>query len=270
MGKPKSLDMRRKLSLAKKRQWADPAFRQKMVKAMRTPESKTRRSKSHQGLQHSQETKQKISAWQQQHKKDTITDKTREALSRAAVKRTKKGYQCRTFFSEKTQRGVRYRSSYELVYYTYLEGNPRVLWYEEETLSIPYRYHGRNKLYVPDVRIHWVSGIIELVEVCHSWSLRTEMRQCKLSAGRAFCFSKGWEFSVATETHLCQLISSQADLFGDLIADRKVQRLLGQASQAKEPGTSAGRLPSSGKEVDEIVRHSWETRREQDKEPARN
>lgn len=263
---------RKRMKEAAIKRWADPAERERMGDSRRgktaSPETSKKMSIVRTGKVQSEETVEKHRQWMLAHPGHGHGSESCEKRSVSRSKRVQNDFRCPTFYSEKTARNVRYRSSYELCFFHYLEHCSDVLWYEVERLMIPYTFEGKSLNYVPDVRVHWKSGIVELVEVSASWAMNTPKKQAKLAAAGTFCLEKGWEYRTVTESYLGQLISSQADLFGNLVSDRKVQRLLRLATQANESSTSARQPQLCG--VDDIVRHSEETRRAEDKEPLCN
>lgn len=56
-----------------------------------------------------------------------------------------------SFFSEKCQRSINYESGEEFQVYQILENSPKIKWYREQPIAIPYQYRGKDYTYYPDV-----------------------------------------------------------------------------------------------------------------------
>lgn len=106
------------------------------------------------------------------------------------------------FCSEKMKKEIPYRSSYELVAYRILENNNSVVSYFSEPLRIPYFWDGMTRMYVPDIKVIYKNGDIEIIEVKSSWQLKDERVIQKTLAAKMYCIDMGFIFSVWTERDL--------------------------------------------------------------------
>lgn len=106
------------------------------------------------------------------------------------------------FFSEKNNKEVHYRSSYELVAYEILEQLSVVRSYEVEPFGIQYEYRKSKHYTIPDILVTYMDGSKELIEVKPSFKLRRTKERAKLRAMKEHAESEGWDFSVWTEGEL--------------------------------------------------------------------
>ena len=112
--------------------------------------------------------------------------------------RGKSGY----YFSNKNNKELHYRSSYELVAYKLLEQISRVKYYEIEPFGIQYEYQKINRWTIPDILITYIDGGKELVEVKPVFKLDIEKEQVKLQAMENYSKENDMKFSIWTEQEL--------------------------------------------------------------------
>jgi len=117
-------------------------------------------------------------------------------------------------------RSIRYRSSWELLFFNFLDNHPNVLQWASESIRIPYRnpLTGRNTTYVPDVFMVYQDANgqnhAELIEIKPSKETSMEKAKsrrdiaaaainlAKWTAARAFCSNKSITFRIVTEHDL--------------------------------------------------------------------
>lgn len=114
----------------------------------------------------------------------------------------------------------KYRSSWEMMFFTFCDNNPAVLQWASESIHIPYRnpLTGKQTIYVPDVFMFYQNKhgqqIAELIEIKPSKqtsihearSMRDKahaiVNQAKWAAAMAYCKRIGIKFRVVTESEL--------------------------------------------------------------------
>lgn len=111
-------------------------------------------------------------------------------------------YKTGYFFSQKNNKQLFYRSSYELQAFKMLEQMSEVLSYEYESIHIPYYYDGRWFNYFPDILIKYISGRKEIVEVKPKFRLNDAQCQIKLAELRKYCQENDIVCSIWTEEEL--------------------------------------------------------------------
>lgn len=114
----------------------------------------------------------------------------------------------------------KYRSSWEMMFFSFCDNNPSVLQWASESIHIPYRnpLTGKQTIYIPDIFMVYVNKngqkLGELVEIKPSAqtnlqearSMRDKahavINQAKWAAASAYCKRLGIRFRVITESEL--------------------------------------------------------------------
>ncbi len=133
----------------------------------------------------------------------------RDKQSKAAIERIKRnprtagGYgKSGHFFSEKNNKNLWYRSSYELIAYKILEQLSKVKFYEVESLCIRYEYQNSKHRTAPDLLVTYIDDTKELIEVKPEWRLEDEQTVIKLEAMENYALDNNWLFSIWSEKQL--------------------------------------------------------------------
>lgn len=138
-----------------------------------------------------------------------VPRRPKKARKRRKKRRPRYGSSCHKqgmHKSSKLGRDVFYRSSWEKLFFEYLDKNDDVITYEVESLRLPYVY-GRSKKvkwYVPDVLVHY-SKRTELVEIKPSRFAGSVKVKAKIAAAQTYCKEKGMQFKLLTEVELADL-----------------------------------------------------------------
>ena len=104
------------------------------------------------------------------------------------------------FFSKKNNKLLHYRSSWELIYYQMLEVMSKIAKYEVEIISIPYKQlDGSIHRYLIDLKIQYIDGHIDLVEIKSDWKIKDINVQLKLEAGKKYAEENGMGFLILTK-----------------------------------------------------------------------
>ena len=106
------------------------------------------------------------------------------------------------YFSEKNNKEIYYRSSYELTAYKILEQLSKVKFYEVEPFAIQYEYDGFKRNTIPDILVVYMDGTKELIEVKSKDMLNDDRTSIKLEAMKNYSKENDWQFSVWTEKEL--------------------------------------------------------------------
>jgi len=97
-----------------------------------------------------------------------------------------------SFHSSKLDREVLYESGLELAAFTALENSTEIAWYQEQPLTIPYTWEGRQRLYYPDILTATHTGRCMLIEVKPLTSMPVALNRAKAAAARAYAHRNGW------------------------------------------------------------------------------
>ncbi len=210
---PVSEETRKKQSIAHTGFEHTEESKKKMSKGnkgkIRTEEHKRSYSKAKKGVKKPPRTKEHCENLSkaltgEKHSKERI-EKRSKGISQAYLDgkmnktiRGKSGY----YFSNKNNKDLFYRSSYELVAYELLEQISKVKSYETEPFRIQYEYRESKHHTIPDILITYTDDSKELVEVKPEYKLKDEKEQTKLVAMKNYSEENGIEFSIWTEKEL--------------------------------------------------------------------
>jgi len=107
------------------------------------------------------------------------------------------------FYSEKSDKVLFYRSSYERRAFELLERNKYVLSYSNCMFSVCYMWNGFRHRYIPDIFVVFCEPTKpSVVEVKSLWEMKSEIFQRKFVALKDFCFYRGWDVELWTEKEL--------------------------------------------------------------------
>lgn len=110
-----------------------------------------------------------------------------------------------TFTSKKSGRDFKYRSGMEEEFYNLLEQDRDVASFFAEPFKIPYYYQGKWHDYIPDIRINYIDGSVEIWEVKPANQTQYEQNKAKWAAMNDHAQNMGWDFVVQTEVGLGKL-----------------------------------------------------------------
>lgn len=110
-------------------------------------------------------------------------------------------YKSGIFYSQKCGRDIQHESDMELRFVEQLEANPRVAFYWDQPVKIPF-WRGRRKVtYTPDYGIYLKSGHIILAEVKTLPDMLDFRVQTKTEALMAFCSERGFGLLLTDGRH---------------------------------------------------------------------
>ena len=104
---------------------------------------------------------------------------------------------------------VHYRSSYELEVYKLLENEKTVVGYEAEPFKLPYYFGGKWLDYIPDLKVHFTDGSIQIWEVKPSNMTAFKKNKAKWTAMEEHAKKMGWQFKVITEQVMSRIKQEQ-------------------------------------------------------------
>lgn len=131
-------------------------------------------------------------------------------------------YRSGLFHSEKCGRDIQYESALELRFVEQLEKNPRVVFYWDQPVKIPY-WRGRRKVnYTPDFGLYLKTGHVVLVEVKELEDMLDYRVQQKTEALIEYCNDRGFGLLLTDGRHT-------PDHFKKGKVNRKFERALLQA-----------------------------------------
>ncbi len=112
-----------------------------------------------------------------------------------------------TFSSKKCGRDFEYKSGLECDFFECLEADNDVLAFAYEGMKIPYFYQGEWHNYIPDIKVMYIDGTIEIWEIKPASQTTYEQNQAKWAAAHNYFFNHGHKFIVQTEMALNTLKS---------------------------------------------------------------
>jgi len=139
-----------------------------------------------------------------------LLPETKEKLSKATLAQYKNGFEPKMhhrrgkYYSEKLGKEIWYKSSYELKAFMILDADDNVSTYEYEPIAIEYYKPGTNykSNYLIDLKVVYVDGRVELIEVKPLKRTYGELEQAKTAAAISYADEQGWNFDIWTEEKL--------------------------------------------------------------------
>lgn len=188
--------------------------------------SRGKTGKTHRGVPHSEKTRRHLSEISKGGKRAGANNgmfgrahskESRDAMSATRTARIVAGdYDLRKWakkgnvWSEKAQRDIPYRSTWEKRVVEILESDETVISFKFEPFRIPYYLEGSTRdfkrYYVPDFLVEYSDGSKVLVEVKPECFVGAAMNVAKFAAAREYCEREGWAFEVWTQKKLAGLI----------------------------------------------------------------
>lgn len=107
--------------------------------------------------------------------------------------------------SKKNGKLIKYRSGLEEQFFNLLEEDVDVVSYDVETYRVPYLWNGKWRHYVPDVRVNYVDGSVEIWEIKPASQTDYEQNKAKWTAAKKWAEQNGWQFIIQTEVALNKL-----------------------------------------------------------------
>lgn len=121
-------------------------------------------------------------------------------------KRTRKpSFRQGTFTSLKCRKDFEYKSGMECEFFECLEADLDVVSFKYEGIKVPYFFQGEWHNYIPDLRVDFVDGTVEMWEIKPANQTTYDKNKAKWSAANNFCSNIGWNFVVLTEVGLGKL-----------------------------------------------------------------
>lgn len=111
------------------------------------------------------------------------------------------------FESTKSGKLIPYRSGMEEEFYCLLEQDNEVSSFAAEPYKVPYYWQGKWHNYIPDIRINFIDGSVEIWEVKPANQTQQEQNRAKWSSATDWASNHGWLFTVQTEVGLGKLKS---------------------------------------------------------------
>ena len=98
-----------------------------------------------------------------------------------------------------------YRSGFERDIYGLLEQDRDVHAYHAEPYKIPYHHNGKWHNYIPDIRVEFIDGSVEIWEVKPANQTHYDVNKAKFAAAHNYSENLGWKFNVITEVGMGKL-----------------------------------------------------------------
>lgn len=115
----------------------------------------------------------------------------------------KEGY----FESVKMNKSLHYRSGWECEVYEILEQDNDVVGFFAEPFKVPYCLEGKWYEYVPDLRVNYCDGSVDIWEIKPDTQLKCPKNKAKWTAMKLHADNMGWRFTVITQDGIGQLRS---------------------------------------------------------------
>lgn len=142
-------------------------------------------------------------------------------------KKTRKmQFQSGEYDSRKNGTTLHYRSGMERDFYEQLEADLDVISFQAEPFKVPYFWQGKWHDYIPDIRIDYIDGSVEIWEIKPDNQRGLEQNQCKWASMQTYAENMGWGFCIQTEDGLLKLKNKVI----------KQRRLLMESSLKKKKG----------------------------------
>jgi len=106
-----------------------------------------------------------------------------------------------SFHSPKLDRDVLYESKLEFAALTALENSTDIAWYQEQPITIPYVWEGRQRVYYPDILAATKTGRCLLIEVKPLTNMPVALNRAKAVAGQAYAHQHGWGWITVDGAH---------------------------------------------------------------------
>ena len=94
----------------------------------------------------------------------------------------KNNYETGYYTSDKNQKDIFYRSSYEKKAYSILENDITVVTYEAEPIEISYKINNQMRQYIPDILVHYIDNTHRFIEVKSWYAIWSEEQRPKILA----------------------------------------------------------------------------------------
>ncbi len=164
----------------------------KKHKGRKMPEEQKKKiAKSHMGLGHTKATRKKLSKIRKGRK---LSKETREKMSRGMSESIRLGkHHPNTrgiggwFYSKKNNKNLHFRSLLEKSWYEKLEIIPEIKSYQTESFRLAYFFDGIWRNYLPDIKINYVCGKVELIEIKPEDLWQDPQNLAKWKAGKEWC-----------------------------------------------------------------------------------
>lgn len=124
-------------------------------------------------------------------------------------KRKSKKYKSGSFYSVKMNKNIKYRSSYEFVFYKLLEECNQVKYYVE-SIKIKYFNNGLH-YYIPDVFVEWDTGKKDLIEIKPKKLQTAKINKLKFESAELYCNSNKIGFKVLDKGEFFKYVFSNID-----------------------------------------------------------
>ena len=111
------------------------------------------------------------------------------------------------FESKKSGALIRYRSGMEEEFYSLLEQDGDVTSFHAEPYKVPYFWRGEWHNYIPDIRVNFIDGSVEIWEVKPANQTAYDQNKAKWASAHNWASNNGWQFQVMTEVGLGKLKS---------------------------------------------------------------
>lgn len=109
------------------------------------------------------------------------------------------------FDSKKSGKLITYRSGMEEEFYNLLEQDRDVTSFSAEDYKVPYYWQGKWHNYIPDIRVNFIDGSIEIWEVKPANQTQQEQNKAKWASATDWASNHGWMFTVQTEVGMGKL-----------------------------------------------------------------
>jgi len=124
------------------------------------------------------------------------------------TRKRKSRYQRGEYVSNKTGLVCKYRSGWEAKYMEFLDSSDQIKTWLYESFHIDYisnKKTGKTRKYIPDFRIEYTDGQVEIVEIKPSRKVNKPTVQKKLLAAQDWCNHHGVTLKIITEIELKKL-----------------------------------------------------------------
>jgi hypothetical protein len=131
----------------------------------------------------------------------TVWNDFKKGKKKTRKPKTREGF----FASNKMGVPIHYRSGYECDVYELLEEDRDIAAYYAEPFKVPYCYKGEWHDYLPDIKLQYMDGTVDIWEIKPATQTSYGKNKAKWAAMNEYAKNMGWNFTVITEVGIDKL-----------------------------------------------------------------
>lgn len=129
------------------------------------------------------------------------------------------------FYSERQDKNILYRSSYEHRFLSICEKNIEIKEFDTCHFSLPYNFNDKKKNYIPDFKVSYINDTCSLVEIKPFNLLHDPQNRKKFETAEKFCQQNNFDFLLITEKDLFSSYREKLDYSKNLKLDSSLSNI---------------------------------------------